>query len=563
MFTRGRITILCVLVTALLLQLVATPSAVVPSFYQVTDLGTLNGDFCSGNVGRSSFATALNDDGRVVGGSCAFVGFFQRVTHAMSWSDGSMTDVGTLGLGNDRSPDQSVANGINNAGLIVGRNFINDAAGTSDVAVLWSSGTATRLDTVIGGDFSSALDINNTGQIVGLRGFLPDIASWSAFQYDTRSGQMTALPGLGGTFRSVATSINDLGDAVGYATTLLNATHAVRWRSLVPTDLGTLGGTHSFANGINIAGDVVGESWMPGDTGSHAFLYSAGMMHDLGTLGGGSSSASGINDSGQIVGTASTSTNEQHAFISDGGVMIDLNSLIASSGWVLVQATAINASGAVVGIGRINNETHAFLLSPTETPPADLMPPVLHIPSNLTVPAFNADGAVVYYAATATDDVDHNPTVTCVPPSGSLFAVGTRTVLCTATDNTGKSTSASFTVTVIPPLDISIEFGSKLARDSRTGIVTVAGTVACNRSTFVSISGQVTEVVAHRAALQAGFFTSVMCVAPATAWSTTAAASNGSFGAGPAEVSAQAFACDFSCDNDQRTKSVLVVGKAK
>jgi probable HAF family extracellular repeat protein len=416
---------------------------------------------------------------------------------------------------------------------------------------------------VIGGDFSSALDINNLGQIVGLRGYLPDIASWSAFQYDTVSGHVTALPGLGGTFRSVATSINDFGVAAGYATTLLNANHAVRWQVLVPTDIGTLGGTHSFANGINNAGDVVGESWMPGDTGTHAFLYSGGIMQDLGTLGGASSSASAINDSGQIVGTASTPTNESHAFIRDGGVMTDLNNLISSSGWVLVQATAINATGAIVGIGRINNETHAFLLTPTDTPPTDTLPPVLHLPANMTVPAFNAEGAYVYYVATATDDVDYNPIVSCVPPSASLFPVGTTTVLCTATDNTGKSSSASFTVTVLAPLDISVEFGSKLALDSRTGIVTIDGAVACNRPTFVSISGQVTEVVAHRATLQAGFFTSVMCVAPRVAWSTTAAAFNGSLGAGPADVTAQAFACDFSCDNDQKTKSVLLVRNTK
>lgn len=561
MFTRPRIARVCLIGVVVAVQYVATPSAVVPSIYQVTDLGTLNGDFCAGYTGRNSFATALNDDLRVVGGSCAFTGFFQRVTHAFSWNGGLMTDMGTLGIG----VDQSVANGINNVGDIVGRNF-TDIGGTSDIAVLWSAGIPTRLDTFIGGSFSSALDINNMGQIVGLRGNFPDISSWSAFQYDPTLHRLTMLPGLGGTFRSVATSINDFGIAVGYATTLSNAQHAVRWEVLVPRDLGTLGGTHSFANGINIAGDIVGESWMPGDTGSHAFLYSGGVMRDLGTLGGASSSASAINDSGQIVGTSTTALNEQHAFIRNAAIMLDLNSLIdPASGWVLVQATAINASDAIVGIGRINNETHAFLLTAGSPPPPpdDTMPPVLTVPGNITVGASNADGAVFYYVATATDDVDRNPVVVCAPPSGSLFAVGTTTVRCTATDNTGKSASASFTVTVLPPIDISLEFGSKFALESHTGVVTVAGTVACNRSTFVSISGRLTEVVAHRATLQAGFFTTVMCVAPVTSWSTTAVSFSGSFGAGPAEVDGTAFACDFSCDNDRKTKSVLLSGKAK
>jgi probable HAF family extracellular repeat protein len=281
-------------------------------------------------------------------------------------------------------------------------------------------------------------------------------------------------------------------------------------------------------------------------------------MQDLGTLGGRFSYANAINDSGQVVGTAGTTLNEGHAFIRDGGVMVDLNDLIGP-GWVLIEATAINASGAIVGTGRINNETHAFLLTPS-LPPTDTMPPVVTVPADFTVQSTDTQGAIVYYVVTATDDVDRNPTVACMPPSGSTFPVGTTTVQCIATDNTGKSASASFKVTVVLPLDISLELAAKDALDPKTGIVTVGGTIACNRPTFVSISGQLTEVVAHRASLQGTFFTSLACVAPMTVWSTTVVGSNGRFGAGPAAVIVGAFACEFSCDSDQKSKSVLVVG---
>jgi probable HAF family extracellular repeat protein len=149
-----------------------------------------------------------------------------------------------------------------------------------------------------------------------LRGSSGNVASWSAFLYDMRTGTVTTLPGLGGTFRIEADAVNDAGVVAGYAeTTAGNIFHAVRWTGLVPTDLGTLGGLHSFGLGINAAGDVVGISWMPGNATEHAFLYAGGVMRDLGTLGGTSSYASGINAWGLVVGSATTPSAGYHAFV--------------------------------------------------------------------------------------------------------------------------------------------------------------------------------------------------------------------------------------------------------
>jgi probable HAF family extracellular repeat protein len=77
------------------------------------------------------------------------------------------------------------------------------------------------------------------------------------------------------------------------------------------TDLGTLGGTFSFAQGLNHKGWVVGFSTLPGDTNQHAFLWREGMMTDLGTLGG-LNSGLGFwgekpNERGQIAGATQTS----------------------------------------------------------------------------------------------------------------------------------------------------------------------------------------------------------------------------------------------------------------
>ena len=57
------------------------------------------------------------------------------------------------------------------------------------------------------------------------------------------------------------------------------------------------------------------------------------------------------------------------AFLYSNGTMTDLNSLLSpGSRWDLVYAMAINASGQIVGYGRINGEGHAYLLTPTTVP---------------------------------------------------------------------------------------------------------------------------------------------------------------------------------------------------
>jgi len=73
-----------------------------------------------------------------------------------------------------------------------------------------------------------------------------------------------------------------------------------------------------------------------------------------------------------------------------------------------------------------------------------IVTPILHLPDNIVAEATSAAGAVVTFTATA-EGAD-GP-VTCTPPSGSTFALGTTTVNCSATNAAGTSTG-SFTVTV-------------------------------------------------------------------------------------------------------------------
>jgi probable HAF family extracellular repeat protein len=106
------------------------------------------------------------------------------------------------------------------------------------------------------------------------------------------------------------------------------------------------------------------------DTFNHAFLSEKGRTTDLGTLGGMNSQAQGINSSGQIVGSSNLKgyAAGPHAFLYADGKMIDLTKQIPpEADWVLNTATAINDSGQIVGNGTHSDKIRAFLLTPIPT----------------------------------------------------------------------------------------------------------------------------------------------------------------------------------------------------
>jgi hypothetical protein len=89
----------------------------------------------------------------------------------------------------------------------------------------------------------------------------------------------------------------------------------------------------------------------------------------------------------------------------------------------------------------------------------DTTPPVLTLPSETTLAATSAAGAVGTFTATASDLVDGSVPVTCAPPSGSTFPLGTTTVVCSASDVHENEASGSFLVHVLdldPPTIVSL-----------------------------------------------------------------------------------------------------------
>jgi len=78
----------------------------------------------------------------------------------------------------------------------------------------------------------------------------------------------------------------------------------------------------------------------------------------------------------------------------------------------------------------------------------DTTAPLILIPGNIVVDATSKDGAVVDYSAKAIDDVDEVVSVTCTPKSGTMFAMGERTVVCSSIDSSSNEGVNTFIVSV-------------------------------------------------------------------------------------------------------------------
>ncbi|PYS19582.1 MAG: hypothetical protein DMG17_01835, partial [Acidobacteria bacterium] len=353
--------------------------------YTITDLGTL------ADCGSAGYA--INARGQVTG-----------VSQRRALLEGHLWCVGPWDTFLISSPYTTMIDlgraiegySINASGQIAGRGF---TPGYQTHAFLTSPTYTSVTDLgTLGGDFSQAFGINDSGQVAGNSTRRPGDDT----TYDSRAFLIfppyTSMTDLGtlGRYNSHEASwvsgINSSGQVVGSSYSIYHHPYDPAWPSkhafvISPPyrnmiDLGTLpgGDLGSSASGINDAGQITGMSWVPfGQTYNfHAFLISPPYtaMADLGTLPSGRySAATGINKRGQVVGYASvgdTPTTDSgifHPFLYTPGCgMADVTTLLPSgSGWTFRGYTSFanNDAGQITGSGTPPGsvDSHAFVIT--------------------------------------------------------------------------------------------------------------------------------------------------------------------------------------------------------
>jgi uncharacterized membrane protein len=293
-------------------------------------------------------------------------------SHAALWN-GSLQMLGQLS-----STDESDAYAISAGGRITG----DDYAGTSSVhGVYWNGGgNANQVGPFSGGsesaDYTELNAVDTAGDLVG---FTPDGGLIDGFLYHAGAEVLVGQTDLGaqpgGTVVGAITP--DGSQMLGYVATG-SATTYYLWSSASPSGPGTeldivppTNGAGIFAGaefGTLIENDLASDGTVLGYKGSgasKAFYVRLPSGTELPVSG--LHLANAVNASHVVAGAiyGPSVSDPLHAAIWSNGKVTDLNTLLpaGTTGWELVEATAINDNGDIVGIGVHNDQEVGFLLN--------------------------------------------------------------------------------------------------------------------------------------------------------------------------------------------------------
>jgi probable HAF family extracellular repeat protein len=361
----------------------------------------------------------------------------------------------TLATGQFEDLGGTIAYAVNDAGLVAGNTLTGAFVLDGNNLRSW--------------DEQGAYGISETGQVSGNKAgknpyrttsipYNPAVyeaGKWSVmdiaqvYPRGTRDGVYADIFLLG--------DVNDSGNAVGskrryglagssaiMITPPYNTINDLADVNYLPTPSG------GVASAINNGNKIVGTTGNNSRTDNYAtaFVYdgNTGALTLLGTLGGLRSGGLDINESNTVVGSSETDT-LSHAFIrEDASDMVDLNSMLTESEWVLMSAVAINELGDIVGTGQLGGQNHGFLLvnGDASPPPSSNAAPVAVASADVTagkapltvnftgVNSSDPDGDSITYHW---DFGDSTPASTDANPTHTYNDPGTYPVLLTVSDS--------------------------------------------------------------------------------------------------------------------------------
>lgn len=345
-----------------------------PPGFRLKDVGSLNGG--------STFAAALNDRGQVVGMSVVGSAGPHSAppANAFLYSNGLMTDL----FGGERNT-VSEATAINETGQVVGYRRWDPIGPSQPFQYSEATGVVFLDPFEIGFPLfatGEASGINDTGEIVGSAAAPPSYLPRAFLLSPPASKAIDLTPDLAPPyFWSAASAINEGGQVVGVLVKVgMSPTYDTGDAFLY--DGGSLTnlderlendypGASFEPQAINGNGVVAGYVY-GSNRPVRAFVYADGGFVELATLGGSSSRGYGIDDAGRVVGESLLPDDATtHAFLWEEGVAYDLNDFVSPpTGVVLSRARAINNEGQIVAWGYSASEPsspatwHSFLLTP-------------------------------------------------------------------------------------------------------------------------------------------------------------------------------------------------------
>lgn len=274
---------------------------------------------------------------------------------AYRWEKGKLSSLGV----SEKDFPSSYATAINDRGQIVGTITVQpeDAMFHSwGHAFFWERGHWQGLNTLLPDDVSYGEAVNSAGD-VAISAQVLSMATPDSLEPDTQHP----------TYLVRADKVFPLGN--GYVAALNNkgqvlvsGNHSFLWENGITREIHLPDADNFRFSDMNDHVQMIGQA------SRGAFLYESGhltyLTHDPESV------SNAINGTGQIVGDFSlphtpTKPEVVHAFLWSNHTLYDLNRFVPrKSGWVFQEAISINDPGQIVGTGTHRGKPSGFLLTP-------------------------------------------------------------------------------------------------------------------------------------------------------------------------------------------------------